>query len=121
AQTMQWDKHFIRPADVSKKVHIIGGGIGGMEAARVLKLRGHVPVIHEKSLVLGGTFIAASAEYYEGKLRELLAWYRRQMEVLGIEVHLGDEIQDISQFGQEPVIVATGAQPRVLGKIPGHE
>ena len=121
AQTMQWDKHFIRPADVSKKVHIIGGGIGGMEAARVLKLRGHVPVIHEKSLVLGGTFIAASAESYKGKLRELLAWYRRQMEVLGIEVHLGDEIQDISQFGQEPVIVATGAQPRVLGKIPGHE
>ena len=121
AQTMQWDKHFIRPADVSKKVHIIGGGIGGMEAARVLKLRGHVPVIHEKSLVLGGTFIAASAESYKGKLRELLAWYRRQMEVLGIEFHLGDEIQDISQFGQEPVIVATGAQPRVLGKIPGHE
>lgn len=121
AQTMQWDKHFIRPADVSKKVHIIGGGIGGMEAARVLKLRGHVPVIHEKSLVLGGTFIAASAESYKGKLRELLAWYRRQMEVLGIEVHLGDEIQDISQFGQEPVIVATGAKPRVLGKIPGHE
>ena len=121
AQTMQWDKHFIRPADVSKKVHIIGGGIGGMEAARVLKLRGHVPVIHEKSLVLGGTFIAASAESYKGKLRELLAWYRRQMEVLGIEVHQGDEIQDISQFGQEPVIVATGAQPRVLGKIPGHE
>ena len=40
---------------------IIGGGIGGMEAARVLKLRGHNPIIHEKSDVLGGTFIPASA------------------------------------------------------------
>ncbi|MBR3272057.1 MAG: NAD(P)-binding protein, partial [Clostridia bacterium] len=58
AETMQWNKHYIRPAANPKKVVIIGGGIGGMEAARVLKLRGHEPVIYEKSDKLGGTFIA---------------------------------------------------------------
>ena len=43
------EKHKIVPTTSPKKVHIIGGGIGGMEAARVLKLRGHEPVIHEQT------------------------------------------------------------------------
>ena len=102
-------------------MHIVGGGVGGMEAARVLKLRGHNPVIHEKSGVLGGTFIPASAESYKGKLRDLLAWYRRQMDVLGVEVRLNDEIRDISAFAGAPVIIATGSKPRLLRRVPGYE
>ena len=121
AEMMQWNKHYIEEAKASKTVHIVGGGIGGMEAARVLRLRGHNPVIHEKSGELGGAFIAASAESYKGKLRDLLAWYRRQMDKLGIEVHLNDEIKDISVFGSAPVIIATGATPRYLRSVPGYD
>ena len=121
AEMMQWDKHHITPTAAPKTVHIIGGGIGGMEAARVLKLRGHNPVIHEKSDRLGGAFIAASAESYKGKLRDLLAWYRRQMEQLEIEVRLNDRVRDLSAFGGAPVIVATGASPRLLRRVPGYE
>ena len=121
AETMQWNKHYIKKTNSPKTVHIVGGGIGGMEAARVLKLRGHNPIIHEKSGVLGGTFIPASAESYKGKLRDLLEWYRRQMTKLGIEVKLNDEIKDISAFGSDPVIIATGAAPRLLRKVPGYE
>ena len=121
AETMQTDKHYIKKTDHPKKVIIIGGGIGGMETARVLKLRGHEPVIYEKSDVLGGTFIAASAESYKGKLRDLLTWYKRQMDVLGIEVHLNSEITDLSEFKDLPVIVATGSTPRILKMVPGHE
>ena len=121
AETMQWNKHYIRQTASPKTVHIIGGGIGGMETARVLKLRGHHPIIYEKNGELGGAFIAASAESYKGKLRDLLAWYRRQMEKLGIEVHLNEEVQDISVFKGCPVIVATGAVPRILRRVPGFE
>ena len=121
AETMQWNKHYIRKTDKPKTVHIIGGGIGGMETARVLKLRGHNPVIHEKAGELGGAFIAASAESYKGKLRDLLAWYRRQMTELGIEVHLNDEVKDLTAFGNAPVVVATGATPRLLRRVPGYE
>ena len=120
AEMMQWKKHHIEPTSSPKTVHIIGGGIGGMEAARVLKLRGHKPIIYERSDVLGGTFIPASAESYKGKLRDLLAWYRYQMEKLGIEVKYNTEIKDISAFKNEPVIVATGSKPRIL-PIPGKE
>lgn len=121
AETMQWNKHYIRKTTSEKTVHIIGGGIGGMETARVLKLRGHHPVIHEKTGELGGAFIAASAESYKGKLRDLLAWYRRQMAELGIEVHLNEEVKDVSAFRGCPVIIATGATPRILRRVPGHE
>lgn len=121
AETMQWNKHYIKPTDSPKTVHIIGGGIGGMEAARVLKLRGHKPVIHEKSDVLGGTFIPASAESYKGKLRDLLAWYRRQMKVMDVEVHLNDEVASVDTFAGNPVIVATGSKSVVLSSVPGNE
>lgn len=122
AETMQWNKHYIKKTTSPKTVHIIGGGIGGMEAARVLKERGHKPVIHEKSDILGGTFIPASAESYKGKLRELLEWYRLQMKKMNIEVRLNDEVKDITAFGDSPVIIATGSNPiNLTGKLPGFE
>ncbi len=121
AETMQWNKHKIIKTANPKTVHIIGGGIGGMEAARVLKLRGHNPIIHEKSDILGGTFIPASAESYKGKLRELLQWYKHEMNKLNIEIKFNDEIKDLSQFGKDPIIIATGSTPRVLKNVPGHE
>lgn len=121
AETMQWEKHKIVPTKNPKTVHIIGGGIGGMEAARVLKLRGHNPVIHEKSDTLGGTFIAASAESYKGKLRDLLTWYKKQMADLQIEINYNDAIESVEQFKGNPVIVATGSTARVLRSVPGNE
>ena len=121
AETMQTGRHYIKKTASPKKVAVIGGGIGGMETARVLKLRGHEPVIYEKSGELGGTFIAASAESYKGKLRELLAWYRRQMEQLGIEVRLNTEIRDLSGFAGRDVVIATGARARLLKNVPGSE
>lgn len=121
AETMQWNKHKIVKTTNPKTVHIIGGGIGGMEAARVLKLRGHEPVIHEKSDRLGGTFIAASAESYKGKLRDLLAWYIKQIEDLKIEVRYNETVEDASMFAGNPVIVATGSTARQLTMVPGYE
>ncbi|MBR0295140.1 MAG: FAD-dependent oxidoreductase [Bacilli bacterium] len=120
AEMMQWKKHNITPTKKAKTVHIIGGGIGGMEAARVLKLRGHRPIIYEKSDVLGGTFIPASNESYKDKLRQLLIWYRHQMDKLNIEIRFNSEVKNLSQFGKDPIIVATGAKPRII-KVPGYE
>ncbi|MBE6141785.1 MAG: 2-enoate reductase [Erysipelotrichaceae bacterium] len=120
AEMMQWKKHKIVPTKHPKTVHIVGGGIGGMEAARVLKLRGHRPIIYEKSDKLGGTFIPASSESYKGKLRELLNWYRYQMEKLAIEVKYHSEIKSLDAFKGELVIIATGSKARILN-VPGKE
>ncbi|MCR4855699.1 MAG: FAD-dependent oxidoreductase [Erysipelotrichaceae bacterium] len=120
AETMQTDKHYIRKTDQPKEVVIIGGGIGGMETARVLKLRGHRPIIYEADAQLGGTFIPASAESYKGKLRDLLAWYRKAMKDLDIEIHLNSRIEDLSRFEGKDIVIATGALPRKLD-IPGFD
>ena len=121
AEMMQWDKHYIKKTNNPKKVIIIGGGIGGMEAARVLKLRGHNPVIYEKKDHLGGVFVAASAESYKKSLRSLLKWYIEEMDRMNIEIHLNTEIKDVDEFKGSPLIIATGAKPRILSIVPGYE
>lgn len=121
AETMQWDKHHIEKTTQKKTVHIIGGGVGGMEAARVLKLRGHEPVIHEKSDALGGVVIPGGAESYKKPMRDLLDWYRGEMKRLDITVQLKDTISADESFGDDPVIIATGATPITLKKVPGFE
>lgn len=123
AETMAWDKHYMEKANEPKTVHIIGGGIGGMEAALRLNERGHTPVIYEKSDKLGGTFIPASAESYKGKLRDLLAWYIREIDKAGIQVEYNCEIkpEDVAKFGKDPVVVATGSTPRQLKMVKGYE
>ena len=114
AETMQTNVHHIVPAKRPRRVAVIGGGIGGMEAARVLKLRGHTPVIYEKSSRLGGVFVDAGKCSYKGKLRELEAWYELQMKEMGIEIHLDTEIKDLAALPEKDIVVATGSKPRRL-------
>ena len=117
--TMQSCKYKIVPAKTPKKVAVIGGGVGGMETARVLALRGHKPVIFEKGVRLGGVFNYAAAPSFKEKDRELLAWYGRQIKELGIEVKLNTEVRSEEELaGFDAVVVATGARanrPNIKG------
>ena len=119
-ETMQSKKYKIVPTSQPKDVAIIGGGIGGMEAARVLKLRGHKPVIYEKTDRLGGIFNAAAAPSFKEKDRDLLAWYDKEMQDLSIPIHFNSNVTDTASIVADEVIVATGAKPRQL-QVPGIE
>ena len=113
-ETMQSKRFFIREASVKKKVAIIGGGIGGMEAALVLKKRGHTPVIYEKSHELGGVFIAAASPDFKSHDKKLLEWYRHQLVKENIEVHLDYEVKDLKGIPADAYIVATGSIAKTL-------
>ena len=120
--TMQHNKYKIVPAKSPKKVAIIGGGIGGMECALVLKQRGHIPTVFEKSGELGGLFLTASAMTFKENDKELIRWYRREIEKSGIEVHLNTEVNDLNTLrGFDDIIVATGSVPRTMPQIKGFE
>ena len=120
--TMQHNKYKIVPTKSPKKVAIIGGGIGGMECALVLKQRGHIPVLFEKSGELGGMFLTASAMNFKENDKELIRWYRREIEKSGIEVHLNTEVNDLGTLrGYDDIIVATGSVPRTMPGIKGFE
>lgn len=115
-KTMQSKKYKIEPAKKAKKIAVIGGGIGGMEAAMVCAQRGHKVDLYEKSDKLGGVFIAAAAPSYKEKDRDLIAWYNREIARYdAITVHMNTEVKDIATLGADEVIVATGA---VANKIP---
>ena len=73
--TMQHNRYKIVPTKHPKKVAIIGAGIGGVEAALVLKQRGHKPVIFEKTDRIGGLFLTASAMSFKENDKALITWY----------------------------------------------
>ncbi len=121
AETMQTTKHYIKPAKKSKNIAIVGGGIGGMEAALVCAKRGHKVTLYEKSEKLGGVFIAAAAPSFKEKDRDLIAWYNRELtKYPQIEVKMNTEVQDIASLGADEVIIATGAKARQI-PVPGAE
>ncbi|MBQ6442121.1 MAG: FAD-dependent oxidoreductase [Lachnospiraceae bacterium] len=103
-----------------RKVAVIGGGIGGMEVARILKIRGHEPEIYEKSDKLGGIFIAAAAPDFKENDKRLIEWYIRQVHKHHIPVHFNTEIEDINQLEADEVVIATGAEANRI-PIPGAE
>ena len=116
--TLEERKWVLTPAETKKRIAVAGGGVGGMECARILSMRGHNVTLFEKTGVLGGVFIAAAAPSFKEKDKQLLAWYRRQLKTLGVDVRLNTEAGPETVAGYDEVIVATGAKARKL-KLPG--
>ncbi|MGN0447397.1 MAG: FAD-dependent oxidoreductase [Acutalibacteraceae bacterium] len=108
-RTMQSKKYYIEQAKKKKNVAVIGGGIGGMEAAILLAKRGHNVTLYEKSDKLGGVFVAAAAPSFKEKDRDLIKWYIRELGKHPIEVKMNTEVKDLDSLGADEIIIATGA------------
>lgn len=102
------------PALKPRKVLIAGGGPGGMEAARVLALRGHQPILCEKSDRLGGNLIPGGMPDFKEDDHALVAWYEEQLRRLDVDVRMNTEVTaEMVEAGDfDDVIVATGSRPK---------
>jgi len=112
----------IEPAREVKRVVVIGGGVAGMEAARVAAIRGHKVLLHEKSDKLGGHLIEGSVPPFKRDVARLLEWYETELAELSVEIHLGQEVTPKTAL-EEPssvVVVATGSR-YAIPKIPGSD
>jgi 2,4-dienoyl-CoA reductase-like NADH-dependent reductase (Old Yellow Enzyme family)/NADPH-dependent 2,4-dienoyl-CoA reductase/sulfur reductase-like enzyme len=108
------------PAASPMHVAVIGGGPGGMEAARRLAGLGHKVTLLEKSDRLGGTLRFASLAYEPNE--RILEWLRREVREAGIDVRLSTAATPelLREIGADHVIVATGAV-RSMPAIPGGD
>ena len=104
--------------DKPKHIVVIGGGPGGMEAAKIASERGHKVTLIERSGRLGGTLFFAAMAYPENG--KLLDYLKHQLAQTKVDIRLNTEatIPLLQQLAPDEVIVATGAQ-RNLPDIPG--
>lgn len=104
-----------------KTAVVIGGGPSGMEAARVLAKRRFKTILIEKNSELGGQLCYARVPYRKERINWLIQYYRKQLELLHVDVRLGAEanVEDVLALNPYTVVVATGGIPLVPGSMPG--
>lgn len=110
----------IKPCRIPRHVMIIGGGVAGMEAARVAARRGHKVELYEQKGCLGGNLVAAGMPEFKKECHALVHWYGSELHELNVPVHLHSYIEEesILQSRADVVLIATGSTP-VKQTIPG--
>ena len=110
------------PAKKPKKVIVIGGGPGGMEAARIAAGRGHRVSLYEKEKALGGQLTIAAVPPGKEELQTTISFLTAQLHKEGVDVHLGHaaSAREIIPMQPDVVILATGS---VTGRpaLPGAD
>lgn len=100
----------------AKRIMIVGGGVAGCEAARVLAIRGHKPELFEKGAQLGGNLLPGGAPEFKEDDIALANWYVHELDRLQVPVHLQTEVDRnmILNESYDAVIIATGSTPKVF-------
>jgi len=107
------EQYRLIPALSSKKIVVVGGGLAGMESARIAKLRGHDVSIYEKTANLGGNLLAAGAHDFKNDVKRLNDWYKKEVKNLSIPVHFDSEltVNKLLEIKPDVAIMATGSIP----------
>jgi 2,4-dienoyl-CoA reductase (NADPH2) len=122
AQAGREAEYRIVPASKPRNVLVIGGGPGGMEAARVASERGHRVTLWEKSNRLGGMLRIATIPPYKDEIGLFTQYLETQLKKRGVKIELAKEAspETVLQAGMDVVIVANGSSP-IIPDIPGIE
>ncbi|MCX5539221.1 NADPH-dependent 2,4-dienoyl-CoA reductase [Paraburkholderia sp. CNPSo 3076] len=106
----------IRPASQPKRVAIVGAGPAGLACAVTAASRGHAVTLFEAGTEIGGQFNIAKKVPGKEEFNETLRYFRRQIELTGVELRLGTRAsaEALMQEGFDEVVVATGVLPREL-------
>ncbi|WP_300415735.1 NAD(P)/FAD-dependent oxidoreductase [uncultured Oscillibacter sp.] len=108
------------PAEKPRKVLVIGGGPGGMTAARTAALRGHDVTLWEKASFLGGNMVAAGAPDFKADVKKFEEYLIRKTRQAGVKIVLNKKAaaEEVLSSSFDAVILATGSSsviPRIKG------
>ncbi len=108
------------PATQKKKIAVVGAGPAGLAFATVAASRGHAVTLFEAAAEIGGQFNMAKQIPGKQEFYETLRYYKRQLELTGVEVRLGTlaTADKLAAEGFDDVVIATGVKPRPI-QIPG--
>jgi 2,4-dienoyl-CoA reductase-like NADH-dependent reductase (Old Yellow Enzyme family)/thioredoxin reductase len=111
-----------RPAQIPRKVMVVGAGPGGLNVAWVAARRGHHVHLFERQSQVGGQLILGSATHYKKELRKLIRFQTKQMERFGVTCHLNQEVTPdiLKEHAPDVVVLATGSKP-VYPQIDGTD
>jgi len=108
----------LQPAKQSLKVAVVGGGVAGLEAARIAALRGHQVTVFEKENELGGILRACCVVPTKLKMKWYLDWLRAQIKNLNVTVKL-DRVAEKEELTQFDVVLCAGGAKTAIPDIPG--
>jgi 2,4-dienoyl-CoA reductase-like NADH-dependent reductase (Old Yellow Enzyme family) len=112
-------------AATPRKVVVVGGGVAGLEAARVAAVAGHTVTLLERDHVLGGQVALVAELPRQGAHRHLIDWRASELKRLGVEVALGvdADVERVAGLDPDVVVVATGSEPdrRYAGAVPAAD
>jgi len=114
--------YFVKLTSEPKKVLILGGGPGGMQAATIAAQRGHEVILWEKEGKLGGQLLFASLPPYKEEIERLNRYLVKMLENSGVKISLRKKgsTEEVIEEKPDVVVIATGASP-IIPSIPGIE
>ncbi len=110
------------PTPKRRKFAVVGAGAAGIAAASVLGERGHEVHLFEAADKVGGQLNMAATIPGKEEFHEMLKYFKRKLEVAGVNVHLNTraDAERLGAGNYEEVFLASGVTPRDP-KIPGQD
>lgn len=102
------------PVSLAQKIAVIGAGMAGLSFAVTAAERGHEVHLYEKADAIGGQFRMAAKVPGKADFKETIRYFQRQLELLGVNLHLSTSVDEEQLAGFDQVVVATGVKPRAL-------